>query len=162
LDYIITLGETGLSEMRALIFDLRPEALEAEGLVKALTKRAAAVQARFELQVITDVCCEPDVPLATKEEVYRIAQEMLHNAVRHAFASRLELKLACDEQGLQLALADNGVGFDPSQTFSGHLGLHSMRERARFLGGSLDIDSAPGQGTRVQLRLPRSREVPVR
>ena len=70
--------------MRALIFELRPESLEMEGLVAALTKQIAALQVRHGIEVELNLCDEPDVPLAVKEAVYRIAQEALHNAVKHA------------------------------------------------------------------------------
>ena len=154
LDYVLQLAEAGLTEMRALIFELRPESLETEGLVGALVKQAEAVRARHRVAVETSLCDEPDVPLALKEALYRIAQEALHNAVKHARAARVELRLACDAGGIGLEVADDGVGFDPSGAFPGHLGLRSMRERVAALGGTLEIDSAPGRGTRVRARIP--------
>ena len=96
LDYVLSLAEAGLAEMRALIFELRPESLETEGLVAALEKQAAALRARHGIAVDAELCDEPDVPLEVKEALYRIAQEALHNTVKHARASRVDLRLTCD------------------------------------------------------------------
>ncbi|HEX8259207.1 MAG TPA: PAS domain S-box protein [Rubrobacteraceae bacterium] len=152
LEYVLSLAEAGLTEMRALIFELRPESLETEGLITALNQQAAALEARHELPVHTTLCEEPDLPLETKEALYRIAQEALHNTVKHAHASKAELKLECDSEGIALEVSDDGVGFDPEGTFSGHLGLKSMRERATRLGGTLRVESTPGEGTTVRVR----------
>jgi signal transduction histidine kinase len=156
LDYVLGLSEAGLAEMRALIFELRPESLEQEGLCAAFEKHAASLRARYGLSV--DLSGEePDVALATKEAAYRIAQEALHNVTKHARASHVALRLTCDAGHLVLEVQDDGAGFDPSASFPGHLGLQSMRERAERLGGSLDITSTPGQGTRIRATLPLRR-----
>ncbi|MGI8910204.1 MAG: PAS domain S-box protein, partial [Rubrobacteraceae bacterium] len=127
LDYVLSLAEAGLAEMRALIFELRPESLENEGLIAALEKQAAALRARHEIPVrVTIHCEEPKVPLKAKEALYRIAQEALHNTIKHAQASSVELKLECGTDGITLEISDDGAGFDPSGDFPGHLGLHSM------------------------------------
>jgi len=152
LDYIMDLAEAALAEMRALIFELRPEVLEAEGLVTALTKQAEALRVRHKLKVITNLGQEPDVSLAIKEALYRIAQEATHNVVKHAKAGQLELSLI-DKNGLTLEIKDDGQGFDPQQSFPGHLGLHSMRERAEKLGGNFSIESTPGQGTTIRVQV---------
>jgi PAS domain S-box-containing protein len=153
LDYIMNLAEAGLSEMRALIFELRPEVLEAEGLVAALRKQGEALAARHKLKVMTHFDEEPSVPLTVKEALYRIAQEATHNIVKHARAGQVELALF-QVDGLTLEIKDDGQGFDPQASFSGHLGLHSMRERAEKLGGRFELFSQPGQGTTVRVWLP--------
>jgi len=153
LEYVLSLAEAGLTEMRALIFELRPESLETEGLVTALNQQAAALEARHELPVHTTLGEEPDLPLETKEALYRIAQEALHNTVKHAHASRADLKLESEVGGIALEVSDDGVGFDPEGSFSGHLGLKSMRERATRLGGTLWVESAPGEGTTIRVRI---------
>ena len=157
VDQILSLAEMGTAEMRALLFELRPESLAMEGLVAALTKQAAALQARHGITVEATLCDEPDVPLETKEALYRIAQEALHNTVKHARAGRVELRLACDGTGIRLEVRDDGVGFDPSGSFPGHLGQRSMRERAGRLGGTFDLDTAPGGGTAIHVTIPPSR-----
>jgi signal transduction histidine kinase len=140
--------------MRALIFELRPESLEAEGLVTALTKQTAALRARHEIEVELTLCDEPDVPLPTKEALYRIAQEAFHNAVKHGRPSRLDVRLAREPDSLRLEISDNGVGFDPTAAYPGHLGLRSMRERAMRVGGTLDITSIPLNGTQILVWIP--------
>jgi signal transduction histidine kinase len=154
LDYVLSLAEAGLAEMRALIFELRPESLESEGLVAALTKQADSLQARHGLRVEVDLGHEPKAPLSVKEALYRITQEALHNIAKHARAARVALTLARSGGHLHLSIVDDGQGFDPEGEFPGHLGLRSMRERAERLGGQCFIDSAPGQGTRLHINLP--------
>ena len=80
IDYVMSLAEAGLAEMRALIFELRPESLEQEGVVAAIEKQAASTQARYKLAVETALGDEPDCALDVKEALYRIAQEALHNS----------------------------------------------------------------------------------
>ncbi len=141
--------------MRALIFELRPEALQSEGLISALQKRAAAIQARHGIHVRTDLCQEPDIPPESKEALYRVAQEAMHNAVKHSGATSVDLSVKTVPEGVSLEIRDDGVGFDPSGAFPGHLGLKSMRERAERRGGTLVIESAPGKGARIRARIPR-------
>ncbi len=148
LDYVLTLAEAALTELCALIFELRPESMETEGLIAALTRQAAATQARHEIAVPTSLGDEPDLPLHVKQELYRIAQEAMHNTVKHARAGRIELRLEQTTGVIMLEVCDNGAGFDTSASFPGHLGLHSMRERVTNLGGTFEIESTPGQGTR--------------
>jgi PAS domain S-box-containing protein len=154
LNYVISLTQAGLTEMRALIFELRPESLEMEGLVVALVKQTAALRARLGIHVELSTCDEPNAPLATKEALYRIVQEALQNAVKHARADRLEVSLFCEPDSLGVEVCDNGIGFDPLAAYPGHLGLRSMRERAIQQGGSLDIVSAPDRGTQIRVRVP--------
>jgi signal transduction histidine kinase len=154
LNYVLSLAHTGLMEMRALIFELRPESLEMEGLVVALTKQSAAIRARHGIEVELHLCDEPDVPLPVKEALYRINQEALQNAIKHARPERLDVRLVCAPDSLTLEVCDNGVGFDPLAGYPGHLGLRSMRERAMKVGGTLDIVSAPDCGTQVRATIP--------
>lgn len=107
-----------------------------EGLVAALNKQVAVL------------------PLEMKQSFYRIAQEALHNIVKHARASIVVLKLIRQGNDILLEVRDNGRGFDPTASFPGHLGLRSMQERAAKVDTTLTIDSAPGQGTCISLRAP--------
>jgi signal transduction histidine kinase len=154
LDYVLSLAEAGMAEMRALIFELRPESLEEEGLVAALGKQVAALEARHGIEVEDDLCEEPPVPLPVKEAVYRIAQEALHNTVRHARAGKVMISLARDPGSTSVEIRDDGLGFDAGADFPGHLGLRSMRERAARIGGTLEVSSSPGSGTTVRARIP--------
>lgn len=154
LDYVLQLAEAGLAEMQALIFELRPESLEKEGLVGAMAKQAGAVRARHGIAVNEVFDAEPEAPIAVKEALFRIAQEALTNTAKHARASHIELRLSSVGEALVVEIRDDGAGFDAGAQFPGHLGLHSMRERALRLGGSLDIVSSAGQGTLVRAMIP--------
>jgi signal transduction histidine kinase len=154
VEYVLSLAEAGLAEMRALIFELRPESLETEGLVVALTKQGASLQARHGISVNMELCEEPVLPLAAKESLYRVAREALHNVIKHAGASQVIVKMFTDQRDLRLEVIDNGVGFSTDQEFPGHLGLKSMRERVDQLAGSIVIQSTPGQGTHLTVVLP--------
>jgi len=148
------LAGVGLAEMRALIFELRPESLEQEGLVSALHKQTEAVHARHGIAVHTSLGDEPAVPLAAKEALYRVAQEALQNIAKHARAQTVTLSLEHTESELVLRVADDGRGFNPERAFPGHLGLHSMHERMAGIGGELQIHSSRGQGTTICARVP--------
>jgi signal transduction histidine kinase len=154
IDYVVQLAAAGMAEMRALIFELRPESLQQEGLIAALEKQAAALRARHGIAVETSLPAEPEISFEMKEALYRIAQEAMHNTAKHARASTITLRLAETADALTMDVIDNGVGFDSGATFPGHLGLVSMRERVARFGGRVTIDSAPGDGTRVHVTLP--------
>jgi PAS domain S-box-containing protein len=154
LDYIGNLAQSGMAEMRALLFELRPESLENEGLVAALSKQAAAIKARYALEMQVTTGAEPPVPLNVKEALYRIAQEAMQNTVKHAQASAISLSLLTENGKLILTVRDNGHGFDPKGSFPGHLGLKSMQERAGRLGAIYSVASRPGEGTTVRVEYP--------
>ena len=154
LDYVLSLADGGIAEMRALIFELRPESLAAEGLAAAVAKHAAALEARHGLRVTADLCPEPALGLAAKEALYRAAQEAMHNAVRHARATTVTVGLAVRDGLVLLTVSDDGAGFDPASLPPGQLGLRGVRERLEGLGGSLTVTSAPGSGTRITAALP--------
>ncbi len=153
IDYVLSLAEAGLAEMRALIFELRPESLANEGLVAALEKQVAATRARYGLTIELATEGEPDLPIRAKEAFYRIAQEALHNVVKHARATRVRVALGGSSARTELTVEDNGDGFDTRAEFPGHLGLQSMRERAGSIGAAVDVSSQPGTGTTVRLTL---------
>jgi signal transduction histidine kinase len=160
LEYVISLAEAGLAEMRALIFELRPESLASEGLITALTKQVAVLRTRYKLTVDAQLGEEPALSLERKHALYRIAREALHNIVKHAHASTVLLRLDRQDDELVLEVRDDGRGFDPAGPFPGHLGLHSIQERAARLGGTCSLESAPAQGTSLRVRIP-AREEPV-
>lgn len=156
IDYVLSLAEAGLAEMRALIFELRPEALEQEGLVTALEKQVAALQSRYGIEVELRHDGALQAPPAVEEALYRIAQEALNNVVKHARATHVDLRLERDPTMITLCIADNGSGFDANGSYPGHLGLRTMCERAEKLGGSVDIQSTPGEGSTVLVSIPSS------
>lgn len=154
LDLILQLSEVALAEMRALIFGLRPESLAEEGLTAGLQKLTAAVAARHRLDVHLVADAEPDLDIQVKEGLYRIAQEALQNAVKHASASSVTVRLQTDGGNVELEVIDDGAGFEPRANRPGHIGLHSMQERARALNLELAVDSRPGAGAEVRVRTP--------
>jgi signal transduction histidine kinase len=158
LEYVIDLTEAGLAEMRALIFELRPESLATEGVISALTKQVAVLRTRYNLSVDAQLGEEPTLSLEGKQDLYRITQEALHNIVKHACASTITLRLARLDGELILEVHDDGLGFDPTGSFLGHLGLHSIQERASRLGGTCSIESAPAQGTHLYVCIPTHNE----
>ncbi len=154
LEYVQHLSEAALAEMRALIFELRPDILEREGLAAALRKQVEALEVRHDLQAEYTEEGEPDVTFTAKQALYRIAQEVIHNITKHADAANVRVNLSQTSERVKLEVQDDGVGFDV-QDFPGHLGLKSMRERSTSLGGTFDVESAPGQGARVTVEIPK-------
>lgn len=163
IQYLRELRDTAqeaLREMRLLIFELRPLALEKIGLVTALQARLDSVEARggthTELQV--DGMQVPDqLPRSVEEELYHIAQEALNNVLKHSRARHTWVHLRFSDAETLLEICDDGVGFAPSAAGSaGGLGLASLTERAQKIGARLDIDSAPGSGTKIRVVVPAS------
>ena len=158
VDYVIAQARAGMAEMRSLIFELRPQSLEEEGLVAAINKQVEATEARYEFTIEAALCPEPDISLDAKEVLYRICQEAIHNVVKHAHASEIKITLEETDSSVVLTVTDNGAGFDTSADYAGHLGLKSMRERAGSRGGSVELTSGPG-GTTVRAELPLPAQV---
>jgi PAS domain S-box-containing protein len=148
------LQREALAEMRALIFELRPGNLEQDGLYKALRTHTAALQGRIGLPIVVDAQFEDRLPIEVEEVLYRIAQEALHNVVKHAGAREVRLELARDGGDVRLRIADDGKGFDPASVPDGHLGLAGMRARADRVGARLDVISRPGRGTTIDALVP--------
>jgi PAS domain S-box-containing protein len=146
-------SEQALKEMRLLLFQLRPPDLEKVGLVGAIQQRLDAVERRvsIETSLLTTGESRPLAP-RIENELYNITQEALNNALRHAQASSIIVRLDFYEQCVELAVADNGRGFE-LDTGSGGMGLHNMQERAEEIGAVFSVTSAPHQGTKIHIRL---------
>lgn len=153
LEYTVQLADGATAEMKALLFALRPDALEEGGLTPALARLAEVMRLRYRLDATFDAPEEPDVGGDVKGALYRVAQEAAHNAVKHAGASSVRLTLTRDGPAWALTVRDDGSGFDPAAVRGGTLGLKSMRERARLAGGTLDLTSG-ADGTTVTVRVP--------
>jgi signal transduction histidine kinase len=149
------LARQALEELRTLILGLRPASLERDGLQGALEKEVTMLRSIHgtDIELHADGVREPAGPRDL--DVLRIAHEALHNAVRHAGARTVSVRLSGADGRLLVEVTDDGVGFDPgaAQTRSRHLGLTSMEERARELGAKLEIRSAAGEGTTVRLEV---------
>jgi signal transduction histidine kinase len=147
------LAQEALDELRGLIFELRPPDLERDGLSGVLRKHMDVLRQRQSGEITVELQDGIGGDPERDAEILRIAQEALHNALRHAGAEHVIVRLRADNEQLVLEVGDDGVGFDPSapELRSKRLGLTSMEERARRLGGRLEIDSTPGAGTSVRL-----------
>jgi nitrate/nitrite-specific signal transduction histidine kinase len=158
MDYLERIGqvnEQALKEMRLLIHELRPSELEEEGLLGALHQRLEAVEKRVGIscRLLADELFE--LPHAVEEGLYRIAQEALNNALKHAHATRVVVRIKTRNGRTVLEVEDNGQGFDVGAiAFNSGMGLANMRHRADELGASIEIRSAPGQGTIVSVEVP--------
>jgi two-component system sensor histidine kinase UhpB len=151
-----------MDELLNLARQLRPSALDDHGLVPAVETQLKRFSARTGIEVRLDTRGDPDtLPDMVQTAIYRVAQEALTNVTRHAGATVVEMDLQEDESGAELRVRDDGGGFDPSvvartnsEGAAGGLGLVGMAERARLVGGELDVRSAPGGGTTITLRVP--------
>ncbi len=150
-----------MDELLNLARQLRPSALDDHGLRAALETQLKRFSARTGVEARLETAGDPDsLADVVQTAVYRVAQEALTNVTRHAGATIVELDLAELEGGAELRVRDDGSGFDPSviarnsEGPSGGLGLVGMAERARLVGGELDVRSAPGGGTTITLRVP--------
>ena len=159
IDDCVAISEELLQDVRAFARGLRPPLLDEVGLGPALQALIDGNVDRSAFVVTLDVPERlPRLPPSIELAAYRVVQEALANVLRHSGASRLSLAARNDGGELAVWLIDDGCGFDPGHAAGAmpgqHLGLVSMRERAEFAGGSLDVDSAPGRGTTVCLRIP--------
>jgi signal transduction histidine kinase/ligand-binding sensor protein len=143
-----------MHDMRLLIFELHPPALEQEGFVAALQVRLAAVEARAGLQTELTVEGERRLPIVIEQELYRIAQEALNNVMKHARAQHVTIHLQFTDTTTCLQVRDDGIGFDPlTARNAGGMGLHSFEERAAKVGGRVTLESSPGKGTTVTVEI---------
>jgi signal transduction histidine kinase len=145
--------QTAVGDIRAMVDELRPPALDELGLVQALRERATELRERVTVEVLASDEL-PALPAAVEVAAYRICQEALMNVLKHSGARTARITLStCD--GLTLAVEDDGVGPESmADRRPGGLGLASMRERAAELGGDCTLDERPGGGTRVSVRIP--------
>jgi len=158
LDLARKMARHSLTEARRSVMDLRASALEGHDLPAALSQAARQWTAGSPVQVHVDVA-EGTRPLSEEmeQQLLRIAQEAVANTVKHARASEVRIRLEMKNGRLRLSVADDGQGFEQTEAFSevgGHFGLLGMRERAERLGGELQLHSAPGHGTEVEVKVP--------
>jgi len=140
-----------LAEMRSLLFELRPSALEAAELGVLLSQLGDALTGRTRIPVEREIEDTASPPDRVKIAIYRITQETFNNITKHSEATLAELRLESNLDQVSLTIRDNGRGFDPDQVTDDKLGLGIMRERADEIGARLDVESAPGQGTKVDV-----------
>ena len=116
----------------------------------------AELQGRIGLPVVVESTLDERLPLAVEEVLYRIAQEALHNVVKHAGARQVRVELGRIASGVRLRVGDDGKGFDPARVPDGHLGLTGMRARADKVGARFSVKSVPGEGTTIEVVVPNA------
>ena len=159
--YLEQLSETSqqaLKEMRLLLYELRPEVLEQDGLIGVLRKRLDAVEKRAGVDASLEVSQGLKIPWFAEEGLYRIAQEALNNALKHADADKTTVYLQYIDDFIELIVSDNGVGFNPDDLVTSRgMGLCNINSRIEKLNGEFHIQSEVGHGTKVIARIPLSR-----
>jgi PAS domain S-box-containing protein len=148
-------AQEALREMRLLIFQLSPPALDTCCLANALQTRLDAVEARGGLKVDLQADGTERLTPRVRQELYQVSQEALNNALKHARAQSVRILLDFGENETRMEVADDGCGFEPEKAeHSGGLGLRGMRERVQGIGGTLRIESSPGKGTAIRVTVP--------
>jgi signal transduction histidine kinase len=137
---------------------MHPRVLEDLGLQAALARlaRESSDRTGIDIEVDTAAVAAP-IPTAAAWVLFRVAQEAIANATRHASAGNVLVRLAADERAVTLEVVDDGRGFDPSAAAGPGLGLFTMRERVALADGTVEVTSSPGNGTRVSARVPQPR-----
>ncbi len=140
-----------MAEMRTLLAELRPSALEAASLEELLRQLTIAASGRLHQEVSLSLQGQADLPRDVKLAFYRICQEALNNIIKYASADKVDVSFTCQERQAELTVLDNGCGFDPQAVTPNHMGLDIMRERAQSVGARLILETQPDCGTRVIL-----------
>ncbi|WP_407553815.1 GAF domain-containing sensor histidine kinase [Streptomyces sp. Pv4-95] len=156
LHQVAALAAEAADELRAAVIELRPAALDEDGLVATLRSQAQVLDRAHSARVSFTAHGVRALPSAQEDALLRVAQEALHNALRHSGAEHVDVSLARHGQGALLRVADDGCGFDTGRVRRAgrHLGLVSMRDRAGGVGGKLTVESVPGKGTAVEMEVP--------
>ncbi len=143
-------------ELRGIVFDLRPSSLDSVGLAEAAKDHVGRFQQRSHVESTFEAHGKPrKLPEHIEIAAYRVLQEALNNAERHSGAKTVQVGLRYGPRALELTIADDGRGFNrENATAGGHMGLIGMQERARSVGGQLQVDSRPGSGTRITFHVP--------
>ncbi|MFF4498860.1 GAF domain-containing sensor histidine kinase [Streptomyces sp. NPDC001401] len=156
LQQVAVLAAEAADELRAAVVELRPAALDEDGLVATLRTQIQVLDRAHTARVTFDSRGMRALPATQEEAVLRVAQEALHNALRHSGAQHVDVALARHDTRTVLRITDDGSGFDPKsiRRAGRHLGLVSMRDRASGVGGVLTVESAPGKGTTIEMEVP--------
>lgn len=156
LQQVAALAAEAADELRAAVVELRPAALDEDGLVATLRTHIQVLDRAHTARVTFLGHGVRALPASQEEAVLRVAQEALHNALRHSGAGHVDVTVDRRGSGAVLRVSDDGSGFDPKtvRRAGRHLGLVSMRDRASGVGGTLTVESAPGKGTTIELEVP--------
>jgi PAS domain S-box-containing protein len=152
LEDLRRLTRGAMAEMRALLAELRPSTLTDADLGDLLRLLANAFTGRTNIPAQVNIVGQGALPAEVQVAIYRICQEALNNVAKHAGAECVEISLEHADTAIELSLRDDGRGYDPGQTASGHYGLTMMQERAEAVGADLSVKSQPGHGTELTIR----------
>jgi PAS domain S-box-containing protein len=148
------LVRAALAEMRTLLLELRPEALESSPLSALLDRLGDALAGQVQIPVEVNASGPDSMPVEVKTAFYRAAQELLNNVARHAHAGSVSIELCTQPEGVVLSVRDDGRGFDGNSGDAGHMGLRMMRERLKAVGARLELETAVGRGTTAHVVWP--------
>ncbi|ARP69553.1 diguanylate cyclase [Streptomyces pluripotens] len=156
LQQVAALAAEAVDELRAAVVELRPAALDEDGLIATLRNQTQVLDRAHAARVTFVGNGFRALPAAQEEALLRVAQEALHNALRHSAADHVEVSVQRRGCGAVLSVTDDGSGFDPKavRRAGRHLGLVSMRDRANGVGGTLTVESEPGKGTTIEMEVP--------
>ncbi|MEU8487726.1 GAF domain-containing sensor histidine kinase [Streptomyces sp. NPDC048641] len=156
LQHVAELAAEAADELRAAVVELRPAALDEDGLVATLRTQIQVLDRAHSANVTFDCAGIRALPAAQEEAMLRVAQEALHNALRHSGAEHVRVTLDKQGPGAVLRVTDDGSGFEPKAVRHAgrHLGLVSMRDRSSGVGGRLTVESEPGKGTTIEMEVP--------
>jgi signal transduction histidine kinase len=155
LDLVLEITTEVLGEVRSLSHGMHPRVLDDLGLAAALDAMVRRAQVTSAAHVELDVSGMTEkVPDTTASVLYRVTQEALHNALKHAQPNSVRVRAACDGRQASVEVDDDGKGFDPANLPDRGLGLFVMEERVGLLDGSLTVDARPGQGVRLRAVIP--------
>ena len=160
LERLQQLAQSALSEMRSLVFELRPTMLSEAGLIATLNQHLDVLEKQHKLKVMLQV--DGDVVISKEQEhhLFRVIQEALNNIIKHADTDRASVRLEFRDDHISLQIMDDGKGFDPKLKLADeHLGLSSMRERVELMRGTFQFNSRPGEGTKIIIYVPNAEGV---
>ena len=146
------------SEMRALLLHLRPISLESKSLKSGIEGLLIELQTKVQMKIHWDIE-DVKLPEGVEDHLFRIAQELLSNTLRHSHATTLEVYLRQLDSTVLFKIEDNGVGFNSEEILPGSYGINNMKERVQGLGGQVRIVSFPNQGTTIEIKIPLSRHM---
>ncbi|MFN8510160.1 MAG: sensor histidine kinase [Deinococcaceae bacterium] len=151
LDYVLQLTEGAHAEMKSLLFGLREETFDDLSLSEALSQQVHTLRIRHGLRASLEIAEEPELASDMRYSLYKIAQEAIHNIVKHAAATEVHIQLTRDASVWTLLIEDNGKGFDLDQIAPGTLGLQSMSQRVQHMGTQFHVRSTPNAGTQIEV-----------
>lgn len=155
IEYVLSQAQ---SEMRALLLHLRPISLESKSLKSGIEGLLVELQTKVQMKIHWDIE-DVKLPEGVEDHLFRIAQELLSNTLRHSHATTLEVYLRQLDSTVLFKIEDNGVGFNSEEILPGSYGINNMKERVQGLGGQVRIVSFPNQGTTIEIKIPLSRHM---